>query len=280
MCATWRRPRSPTGSSPSASASSAFNAFAVHLPRGASASCCLMLLGVRWARQAFGERAALYTGLAVLTSAGVFLFTRIFLPDVLLSLLLAAALYCLLQSLAPASTPGAPRLDSETWEELPQSMDAPFMAQSHHDHEWEFFAKARTALLRSIAYAHVDRPRPRRPHQGPGRPRLPLRHCRPLPRPHRRTTATGAACKPVLRQRCSFSSIAAPWHILAGLRNTAWHRRPRLLLVLLHQRARPPLPRPPHPDATTTSSPAISTGASTSSGSSHGRSSSRSCSLA
>ena len=74
------------------------NAFAVHLPQ-ALCVLLLMLLGVRWAREAFGERAALYTGLGVLTSAGVFLFTRVFIPDVLLSLLLACALYCLLQSL-------------------------------------------------------------------------------------------------------------------------------------------------------------------------------------
>ena len=78
------------------------NAFAVHLPQ-ALCVLLLMLLGVRWARQAFGDRAAFYTGLGILTSAGVFLFTRVFLPDVLLSLLLAAALYCLLQSLAPAT---------------------------------------------------------------------------------------------------------------------------------------------------------------------------------
>src|ERR1035438_1336210 len=77
------------------------NAFAVHLPQ-ALCVLLLMLLGVRWARQAFGERAALYTGLGILTSAGVFLFTRYFIPDVLLSLLLACALYCLLQSLTPA----------------------------------------------------------------------------------------------------------------------------------------------------------------------------------
>jgi len=77
------------------------NAFAAHLTQ-ALCVLLLMLLGVRWARQSFGERAALYTGLGVLTSAGVFLFTRVFIPDVLLSLLLAAALYCLLQSLAPA----------------------------------------------------------------------------------------------------------------------------------------------------------------------------------
>ena len=74
------------------------NTFAVHLPQALSV-LLLMLLGYRWAREAFGEPAALYTGLGVLTSAGVFLFTRVFIPDVLLSLLLAAALYCLLQSL-------------------------------------------------------------------------------------------------------------------------------------------------------------------------------------
>ncbi len=76
------------------------DAFAVHLPQ-ALCVLLLMLLGVRWAREAFGERAALYTGLGVLTSAGVFLFTRVFIPDVLLSLLLACSLYCLLKALGP-----------------------------------------------------------------------------------------------------------------------------------------------------------------------------------
>ena len=74
------------------------NTFAVHLPQ-ALAVLLLMLLGCRWAREAFGDPAALYTGLGVLTSAGVFLFTRVFFPDSLLSLLLAAALYCFLKSL-------------------------------------------------------------------------------------------------------------------------------------------------------------------------------------
>ena len=50
-----------------------------------------MLLGHRWANQAFGARTAFYTALALLTSAGVFLFTRILIPEVLLSLFLAAA---------------------------------------------------------------------------------------------------------------------------------------------------------------------------------------------
>ena len=79
------------------------NTFAVHLPQ-ALAVLLLMLLGFRWAREAFGERAALYTGLGGLTSAGVFLFTRVFFPDSLLSLLLAVALYCFLKSLEPSPT--------------------------------------------------------------------------------------------------------------------------------------------------------------------------------
>jgi len=74
------------------------NAFAVHLPQ-AIAVLLLALLGWRWAQRAFGDRAGLYTSLSVLTSAGVFLFTRVFIPDVLLSLLLAVCLYCFLRSM-------------------------------------------------------------------------------------------------------------------------------------------------------------------------------------
>jgi 4-amino-4-deoxy-L-arabinose transferase-like glycosyltransferase len=79
-----------------------FNTFATHLPQ-ALAVLLLMLLGYRWAREAFGDRAALYTALGVLTSTGVFLFTRVLIPDVLLSLLLAASLYCFLRALEPSN---------------------------------------------------------------------------------------------------------------------------------------------------------------------------------
>ncbi len=79
-----------------------FTAFAAHLPQ-ALAVLGLTLLGYRWARESFGDRAALYTGLFTLTSAGVFLFTRVFIPDPLLSLLLAAALYTFLKSLGPTT---------------------------------------------------------------------------------------------------------------------------------------------------------------------------------
>jgi len=73
-------------------------AFAVHLPLALTV-LGLALLGYAWSRRAFSSRAALYTALMTLTAAGVFLFTRVFIPDALLSLLLAAALYSLLRAL-------------------------------------------------------------------------------------------------------------------------------------------------------------------------------------
>jgi 4-amino-4-deoxy-L-arabinose transferase-like glycosyltransferase len=69
-----------------------FKVFATHLP------LTLGVLGLAWvawvwARRAWGDRAAFYAALSILTSVGVFLFTRIFIPEVLLTLLLAFALY-------------------------------------------------------------------------------------------------------------------------------------------------------------------------------------------
>ncbi len=81
-----------------------YNTFAAHLPLALSV-LLLMLLGHRWANQAFGSRTAFYTGLGVLTSAGVFLFTRVFIPEVLLSLLLGAALFAFLKCLGPVAVP-------------------------------------------------------------------------------------------------------------------------------------------------------------------------------
>ena len=88
-----------------------FNTFATHLPQ-ALAVALLALLGHRWANQAFGARTAFYTAVAILTSSGVFLFTRIFIPEVWLSLFLATSLFALLKSLHPTLQPatnlGAP----------------------------------------------------------------------------------------------------------------------------------------------------------------------------
>ncbi len=74
------------------------NTFAIHLPL-ALTILCLALLGYAWGRRAFSERAGFYAALFTLTSAGVFLFTRIFIPDALLSLLLAFSIYSALRAL-------------------------------------------------------------------------------------------------------------------------------------------------------------------------------------
>src|SRR5882757_4724479 len=82
-----------------------FNTFAAHLPQ-AIGVLLLALLGYHWSRRAWGERAAFYTGLGVLTSAGVFLFTRFFIPEILLSLFLSAALYCMLHAVEAQEAAG------------------------------------------------------------------------------------------------------------------------------------------------------------------------------
>jgi 4-amino-4-deoxy-L-arabinose transferase-like glycosyltransferase len=74
------------------------NVFATHLPN------TLALLGLAWlawlwSSRAWGSRAGLYAGLAVLTSVGPFLFTRFAIPEALLSFLLLLALWSLLTGL-------------------------------------------------------------------------------------------------------------------------------------------------------------------------------------
>jgi 4-amino-4-deoxy-L-arabinose transferase-like glycosyltransferase len=76
------------------------NEFSTRLPMVLS----VMLLGVLgfcWGRRAFGDRIGIYAGLFVYTCAGVYLFTRVLIPEVLLSLLIAAALYFFLTALEP-----------------------------------------------------------------------------------------------------------------------------------------------------------------------------------
>ncbi|MDP9039565.1 MAG: glycosyltransferase family 39 protein [Acidobacteriota bacterium] len=168
------------------------NAFAAHLPQ-ALAVLALALLGFRWAGRHYGARAGLYTGLFTLTSAGVFLFTRVLIPDVLLALLLAAALYTFLRSLHPHE---AQTLRSRT-EAAQAPLDQP---QSLYPYAlWTalalavltkglvalvfFFGTAALYLALTGDYAHWRRLRP-------------------------------------LSGLLLFTAIAAPWHILAGLRNT------------------------------------------------------------
>ena len=53
----------------------------------------LVLLAMRWGRRAFGDRAAIYAGLFVATTMGCYLFTRILIPESILSLFIALAFY-------------------------------------------------------------------------------------------------------------------------------------------------------------------------------------------
>ncbi len=75
-----------------------FNVFATHLPQTLAVLGCA-LLAFFWARRAYSERAAFYAALAFLTSIGVFLFTRWFIPESILTLLIALALYLFLTGL-------------------------------------------------------------------------------------------------------------------------------------------------------------------------------------
>jgi 4-amino-4-deoxy-L-arabinose transferase-like glycosyltransferase len=180
------------------------NAFAVHLPQ-AIAVLLLMLLGYRWARESYGDRAALYAGLAILTSAGVFLFTRVFIPDILLSFFLAAALYCLLKSLRPQNAVilnEARTAESNDPERSNATNTArAFLTRGYYPYAlWTALA---LAVLTKGLVAPVF-------FFGAAVPYL---------------AVTGEyrkwrALKP-FTGILLFLAIAAPWHILAGLRNTA-----------------------------------------------------------
>jgi 4-amino-4-deoxy-L-arabinose transferase-like glycosyltransferase len=153
-------------------------AFAVHLPLALTV-LGLALLGYAWSRRAFGERAALYTALMTLTAAGVFLFTRIFIPDALLSLLLACALYLLLRALEDGRSVFAHAM----WLALALAV----------------LTKGLVALVlfggAALVFGLVTGPR-----TGPAQ------HWRRL------APVSGALL---------FLAVAAPWHVLAGLRNTS-----------------------------------------------------------
>ncbi len=169
-----------------------FNTFAAHLPQ-ALAVLLLALLGYRWANQAFGSRTGFYTALGVLTSTGVFLFTRILIPEVLLSLTLGAALFAFLKCLgriSPESTaPNALEKPSVAWYAGPlfypyvmwASLALAVLSKGLVALVF-FFATAIAFLTLTADWSKWRKLRP----------------------------ATGLLL---------FLAIAAPWHILAGLRN-------------------------------------------------------------
>jgi len=68
------------------------NEFAAHLPV-ALAMLLLVLLAMRWGERAFGVRAGIYAGLFISSAAGCYLFTRILIPEAILSFFIAASFY-------------------------------------------------------------------------------------------------------------------------------------------------------------------------------------------
>jgi 4-amino-4-deoxy-L-arabinose transferase-like glycosyltransferase len=75
-----------------------YNAFSAHFPMALGVLATAMLAW-HWTRRAFNERAAFYAALALLTGIGVFLFTRIDIPEALLTFFIGLALYCFLLGL-------------------------------------------------------------------------------------------------------------------------------------------------------------------------------------
>ena len=74
------------------------NEFATRLPTALGMLGLLLLAGA-WARRAFGDRAGIYAALFVATTAGDYLFTRILIPEGILSLFIAGAMYSFITAL-------------------------------------------------------------------------------------------------------------------------------------------------------------------------------------
>jgi 4-amino-4-deoxy-L-arabinose transferase-like glycosyltransferase len=173
-----------------------FNTFAAHLPE-AIGVFLLALLGFHWAAKAFGPRTAFYTGISILTAAGVFLFTRIYIPEVLLSLFLCTALYSLLQALSEADEDIVPPLLSSR--SAAEGSAFAFTPTAHAYLMWTALAlavltKGLVALVFFFGTATI--------YLALTGEYRNLRKLKPL---------TGFLL---------FFAVAAPWHILAGLRNT------------------------------------------------------------
>ena len=67
----------------------------------ALAAIALCLLTSTFTAWAMGPLAGLYAGLVLSTCVGLFLFTRVLIPDSLLSLFIAASLFCFMRALSP-----------------------------------------------------------------------------------------------------------------------------------------------------------------------------------
>ncbi len=175
------------------------------------ALCVLVAAIGRWA---FSRQAGFYSGLVLSTCIGLFLFTRILIPDVILTLTIALALWALLRALDEAEP--RPRL----W----AALMAAAMGVG-------LLLKGLIAVLFPVAAGLLFL--------------LFTGRLLSLETWKRLRPFSGTAI---------ILLIAAPWHIARHARQSALPRLlhalrprqvPRLLLVLLLQRAHPPLPQSP-----------------------------------
>jgi len=74
------------------------NEFAARVP-AMLAMLGLILLATKWGRRAFGDRAGLYAGMFGATAVGYYLFSRVLIPEPILSLFIACSFYCFLTAL-------------------------------------------------------------------------------------------------------------------------------------------------------------------------------------
>jgi 4-amino-4-deoxy-L-arabinose transferase-like glycosyltransferase len=171
-----------------------FNTFAAHFPQSI-AVLLLALLGFHWANRAFGTRTAFYTGLSILTSVGVFLFTRIYIPEVLLSLFLCTSLYCLLRALGPTNQKNLISTEAKrSGETSVFSSPATYAYLMWASLALAVLTKGLVAIVFLLGTAIVYLV---------------------LTRDYKKWRALKPFTGTLL-----FLAIAAPWHILAGLRNT------------------------------------------------------------
>ena len=206
--ATLKSRRCPTGWWRECTAIFGQNTFATHLPN-ALAMLGLTWLAWLWARRAWGERAGFYAGLGVLTSVGRFLFTRFIIPEAILAFFLLLALYALITGL----------------EDEPAA-----------------------ALLLDVGGRGAGAA-----DQGTDRAGVLFWRGHSLSAAHRAMAALEGA-EAGLADCLLFLAIAAPWHILCGIINPdqghpvgnhpTLGQRARVLLLLLHQRARAALLQP------------------------------------
>ena len=80
-----------------------FTDWAARLPIALS-SVALALVTAAFAQWAFGKREAVYAGLCISTCVGLFLFTRILIPDVMLTLTIALSIWAVLRVLDESET--------------------------------------------------------------------------------------------------------------------------------------------------------------------------------